>query len=164
MPYTDLRLRHGRYGRRPAVVIVRWAPWLTVADRWLAAPRRPEQARPSCDQRRYCNRLLAVSFRHSCWSRASESSTSAARGRLTTIARSSPKPAALLQSPCCRSLLPVGKWSCGGAGDERSPLGAATAQAGRRSAEGTANPHSDRALSLAPRGARRANRRKKEQG
>jgi hypothetical protein len=59
---------------------------------------------------------------------------------LTTIARSSPKPAALLQSPCCRSRLPVGKWSCGGAGDERSPLGAATARAGRRSAEGTANP------------------------
>jgi hypothetical protein len=42
---------------------------------------------------------------------------------------------------CCRSLLPVGKWSCGGgAGDERCPLGAATARAGRRSAEGAANP------------------------
>jgi hypothetical protein len=83
---------------------------------------------------------------------------------LTTIARSSPKPAALLQSPCCRSRLPVGKWSCGGAGDERSPLGAATARAGRRSAEGTANPHRDQALSLVQPSARSPNRRRKEQG
>jgi hypothetical protein len=42
MPYMDLRPHHGRYGCQPAVVIARGAPWLTVSNRWFAAPRRPQ--------------------------------------------------------------------------------------------------------------------------
>jgi hypothetical protein len=65
-----------------------------------------------------------------------------------------------------------------GAGDERSPSGAATTRAARRWAEGTANPRSGEALRARTRpeklsiqggpglvqpGARRANQRRKEQ-
>jgi hypothetical protein len=71
--------------------------------------------------------------------KSTESSTSAVRGRMTTIARSSRKLAAyynrLLQ--VALAAWQVILWE---AGDETSPLGAATALAGRRSAEGTANP------------------------
>src|SRR4029453_13510850 len=44
MPYTGGRLHDGRYGCRPAGLVVRWAPWLTVVDRWFAAPRRPRRS------------------------------------------------------------------------------------------------------------------------
>ena len=41
MPYTARRSYPAPYGCGPAVVDACWAPWLTVVDRWLAAPRRP---------------------------------------------------------------------------------------------------------------------------
>jgi hypothetical protein len=75
-----------------------------------------------------------------CWSSASASSASTICGRLTTIARSSPKPAASLQSSAAGEACRAAGGPAGGAGDARSPSGAATARAARRPAQGTANP------------------------
>jgi hypothetical protein len=41
MPYTDLRPYHGRLQLTSCRLVVRWVPWLTVSDRWFAAPWRP---------------------------------------------------------------------------------------------------------------------------
>jgi hypothetical protein len=71
---------------------------------------------------------------------AVEASTSTIRGGMTTIVGSSPKPAASLQSSAAGRSCWAASGPAGGAGDERSPLGAATARAAHRSAEGTANP------------------------